>query len=250
MWLGWQATRLVEPCQRLPGGLRVASGSLHRNTACIDGCRASHPSQRRSTSRAHERDAAMAHLGRRDQPAGGQGRSPIPARPTRLSPAPISPAPGDDPPRQRQRLRGDRRRPRRRDGDRRARSRPPGRSCTPNCGVPVAAPFTRLEKAYMFARDPAMKAFIDAWLGEAFATGRLAARARPGDARHGMSPRSSREVDLPPPPSLSRPRQGQGVNWLPASKDEFILMLRLYWPKEKPPSIIDGSWKFRRSRML
>ena len=30
------------------------------------------------------------------------------------------------------------------------------------CAVPVAAPFTRLEKAYMFARDPAMKAFIDA----------------------------------------------------------------------------------------
>ena len=33
------------------------------------------------------------------------------------------------------------------------------------CACPVAAPFTRLEKAYMFARDPAMKAYIDAWLG-------------------------------------------------------------------------------------
>jgi len=32
-------------------------------------------------------------------------------------------------------------------------------------------------------------------------------------------------------------------NWLPAPKDKFILMLRLYWPKETPPSIIDGSWK-------
>ena len=30
---------------------------------------------------------------------------------------------------------------------------------------------------------------------------------------------------------------------LPAPKDEFILMLRLYWPKEAQPSIIDGSWK-------
>ncbi len=39
------------------------------------------------------------------------------------------------------------------------------------CAVPVAAPFTRLEKAYMFARDPAMKEFIHAWLGEAFASG-------------------------------------------------------------------------------
>jgi cyclohexadienyl dehydratase len=39
------------------------------------------------------------------------------------------------------------------------------------CAVPVAAPFTRLEKAYMFARDPAMKAYIDAWLDAAFASG-------------------------------------------------------------------------------
>ncbi len=39
------------------------------------------------------------------------------------------------------------------------------------CAVPVAAPFTRLEKAYMFARDPAMKAFVDGWLAAAFAGG-------------------------------------------------------------------------------
>jgi hypothetical protein len=25
--------------------------------------------------------------------------------------------------------------------------------------------------------------------------------------------------------------------------DNFILMLRMYWPKEKTPSVIDGSWK-------
>ena len=31
-------------------------------------------------------------------------------------------------------------------------------------------------------------------------------------------------------------------NWLPAPKDGFILMMRLYWPKDKAPSIIDGSW--------
>jgi hypothetical protein len=31
-------------------------------------------------------------------------------------------------------------------------------------------------------------------------------------------------------------------NWLPAPKDKFILMLRMYWPKEKPPSILDGTW--------
>jgi hypothetical protein len=33
------------------------------------------------------------------------------------------------------------------------------------------------------------------------------------------------------------------ANWLPAPKAPFIPMLRLYWPKETPPSIIDGTWK-------
>jgi hypothetical protein len=31
-------------------------------------------------------------------------------------------------------------------------------------------------------------------------------------------------------------------NWLPAPAGKFIPMLRLYWPKEVPPSIIDGTW--------
>ena len=39
------------------------------------------------------------------------------------------------------------------------------------------------------------------------------------------------------------PGKDKEANWLPAPKDKFILMLRLYWPKEKPPSIIDGTWK-------
>ena len=39
------------------------------------------------------------------------------------------------------------------------------------------------------------------------------------------------------------PGKGREDNWLPAPKDQFILMMRLYWPKEKPPSILDGSWK-------
>jgi hypothetical protein len=32
-------------------------------------------------------------------------------------------------------------------------------------------------------------------------------------------------------------------NWLPAPKGKFVLMLRMYWPKEKDPSILDGTWK-------
>ncbi|MFN7777573.1 MAG: DUF1254 domain-containing protein [Betaproteobacteria bacterium] len=39
------------------------------------------------------------------------------------------------------------------------------------------------------------------------------------------------------------PGKDKESNWLPAPKDDFILMMRLYWPKEKPPSILDGSWK-------
>lgn len=31
-------------------------------------------------------------------------------------------------------------------------------------------------------------------------------------------------------------------NWLPAPKDKFILMMRLYWPSPTNPSILDGSW--------
>jgi hypothetical protein len=32
-------------------------------------------------------------------------------------------------------------------------------------------------------------------------------------------------------------------NWLPAPAGKFILMLRMYWPNETNPSIINGSWK-------
>jgi cyclohexadienyl dehydratase len=39
------------------------------------------------------------------------------------------------------------------------------------CAAPVAASFTRLEKAYMFARDMAMKTLIDDWLGARIASG-------------------------------------------------------------------------------
>jgi hypothetical protein len=39
------------------------------------------------------------------------------------------------------------------------------------------------------------------------------------------------------------PGKAKEANWLPAPKAKFIPMLRLYWPKQTPPSIIDGSWK-------
>ncbi len=39
------------------------------------------------------------------------------------------------------------------------------------------------------------------------------------------------------------PGKAKETNWLPAPKAKFGLMFRLYWPKERPPSIIDGTWK-------
>ena len=33
------------------------------------------------------------------------------------------------------------------------------------------------------------------------------------------------------------------ANWLPAPKGDFILMLRMYWPKANDPSINNGTWK-------
>lgn len=38
------------------------------------------------------------------------------------------------------------------------------------------------------------------------------------------------------------PGADKEANWLPAPKGKFILMMRLYWPNESNPSIIDGSW--------
>ena len=39
------------------------------------------------------------------------------------------------------------------------------------------------------------------------------------------------------------PGRDKEQNWLPAPSDTFVLMMRLYWPSEKPPSILDGTWK-------
>lgn len=39
------------------------------------------------------------------------------------------------------------------------------------------------------------------------------------------------------------PGKDKESNWLPAPAGKFVLMLRMYWPREKPPSIIDATWK-------
>ena len=39
------------------------------------------------------------------------------------------------------------------------------------------------------------------------------------------------------------PGADKEANWLPSPTGKFHLMLRLYWPDDKAPSIIDGAWK-------
>jgi len=38
------------------------------------------------------------------------------------------------------------------------------------------------------------------------------------------------------------PGKGKEANWLPAPKGKFVLVLRMYGPKQTPPTIVDGSW--------
>jgi hypothetical protein len=39
-------------------------------------------------------------------------------------------------------------------------------------------------------------------------------------------------------------------NWLPAPKDKFILMMRLYWPKETSPTILNDSWSIPEAKKV
>ena len=43
-------------------------------------------------------------------------------------------------------------------------------------------------------------------------------------------------------PVTTSPGADKELNWLPAPTGKFILMLRMYWPNENDPSIIDGTW--------
>lgn len=39
------------------------------------------------------------------------------------------------------------------------------------------------------------------------------------------------------------PGMDKEANWRPAPVGDFIPMLRMYWPKERSPSILNGTWK-------
>jgi len=59
-------------------------------------------------------------------------------------------------------------------------------------------------------------------------------------ARQDLKPNADGSTDLYI--QHESPGADKESNWLPAPKDKFILMLRMYWPKTTPPSILDGSW--------
>ena len=45
------------------------------------------------------------------------------------------------------------------------------------------------------------------------------------------------------PPQSEPPGADEEANWLPAPKGDFLPMLRMYWPKETSPSILNSSWQ-------
>ena len=59
--------------------------------------------------------------------------------------------------------------------------------------------------------------------------------------RNNLKPNADGSVDLYI--QNQSPGKDKESNWLPAPADQFVLMLRLYWPSETPPSLLDGSWK-------
>lgn len=61
-----------------------------------------------------------------------------------------------------------------------------------------------------------------------------------------VSPRNDLKANADGSTTLYFQSQSPGAdkesNWLPAPKGDFILMLRMYWPKEGDPSILNGTW--------
>ena len=64
--------------------------------------------------------------------------------------------------------------------------------------------------------------------------------------RYSISPRQDLKANADGSADLYIQRDSPGrekeSNWLPAPAGKFILMLRMYWPDESNPSILDGTW--------
>jgi len=64
--------------------------------------------------------------------------------------------------------------------------------------------------------------------------------------RYSISPRQNLKSNPDGSVDLHIQKDSPGAdkesNWLPAPAGKFILMLRMYWPDETAPSILDGTW--------
>ncbi|ARP98526.1 DUF1254 domain-containing protein [Pseudorhodoplanes sinuspersici] len=64
--------------------------------------------------------------------------------------------------------------------------------------------------------------------------------------RYSISPRQDLQTNPDGSTDLyiqkDSPGKDKESNWLPAPPGDFILMLRMYWPTETDPSIINGTW--------
>ena len=65
--------------------------------------------------------------------------------------------------------------------------------------------------------------------------------------RYSISPRQTLKANPDGSIDLYVQKDSPGAdkesNWLPAPAGKFILMMRLYWPEENNPSILNGTWK-------
>jgi hypothetical protein len=65
--------------------------------------------------------------------------------------------------------------------------------------------------------------------------------------RYSISPRQKLKANPDGSVDLYIQKESPGAdkesNWLPAPDGKFVLMLRMYWPNEASPSIINGTWK-------
>ena len=70
--------------------------------------------------------------------------------------------------------------------------------------------------------------------------------------RYSISPRQDLKTNADGSTDIYIQKESPGAdkesNWLPAPNDKFILMLRTYRLNENDPSILDGTWKFLRSK--
>jgi hypothetical protein len=60
-------------------------------------------------------------------------------------------------------------------------------------------------------------------------------------ARQPLKPNPDGSIDLLI--QKDSPGSEKESNWLPAPAGKFILMLRMYWPSQNNPTLLDGSWK-------